>query len=182
MTLTTHTRIHSILTWLFFSEVVLSWYKLCSSPDKLSLVTSKTEYSISYIWFIKTTSCAIVTILLYTMYGNKLKTFVSSSSLLLLFKKGLRSKTKYKTTFIRISAVQFESFFKHVRLCSISILFNGQSLKWLNVSAADNVNWRTPSFAYQLSMNNNTSDLSRVISSSFNMLLFKSKAGRTEGM
>ena len=92
-------------------------------------------------------------ILLYSMYGTKLKTFVSSASLLLLFKKGLRSKTKYKTTFIRISAVQFESFFKHVQLCSISILFNGQSLKWLNVSAPDNVNCRTPSFAHQLSMN-----------------------------
>ena len=92
---------------------------------------------------IKITSCAIVKILLYTMYGDKLKTFVSSASLLLLFKKGLRSKTKYKTTFIRISAVQFESFFKHVRLWLISILFNGQSLKWLNVSAPDNVNCRT---------------------------------------
>ena len=133
MTLMTHTRIHSILTWLFFSEVVLKWYKLCTSPNRLGLVTSKTEYSISYIWFIKTTSCAIVTILLYTMYGNKLKTFVSSSSLLLLFKKGLRSKTKYKTTFIRISAVQFEAFFKHVRLWLISILMDdlGSCWKWV---------------------------------------------------
>ena len=73
---------------------------------------------------IKITSCAIVKILLYTMHGEKLKTSVSSASLLLLFKKGLRSKTKPKTTFIGISAVQFEAFFKHVRLWLISILMD----------------------------------------------------------
>ena len=130
MTLTTHTCIHSILTWLFSSEVVLKWYKLCTSPDKLSLVTSKTEYNISYIWFIKIISCAIVKILLYTMHGEKLKTSVSSASLLLLFKKGLRSKTKPKTTFIGISAVQFEAFFKHVRLWLISILMDDLGSDW----------------------------------------------------
>ena len=54
-------------------------------------------------------------------------------SLLLLFKKGLRSKTKPKTTFIGISAVQFEAFFKHVRLWLISILMDdlGSCWKWV---------------------------------------------------
>ena len=61
--------------------------------------------------------------------------------------------------------------------------FNGRSWKLLKVSVADNLNSKGQLLLlYRLSMNNNTSDLSRVISSSFNMLLFKSLAGRTEGM
>ena len=155
------------LTWLFISEVVLKWYKLCTSPNRLGLVTSKTEYSISYIWFIKTTSCAIVTILLYTMYGNKLKTFVSSSSLLLLFKKGLRSKTKYKTTFIRISAVQsnlspFSNMFDCVR--SVFYLTDNLGSGWTWAQLIMRIEGLLL-LLYQLSMNNNSSNLSRVISS-----------------
>ena len=96
------------------------------------------------------------------MFFLQIKNFCFCS-LLLLFVSGLRCKPKpnLKTTFLRISVVQFATFSNRFDYG----WFNERSWKWLNVSVADNA---TAKRHLQLSVNKDTKLFSRVISSSFN--------------